>query len=75
MINLKRNSKKELALASGKRTRASLIYQPNQSTDFKISQRKFSDLLTCPRCFYMDRVLGLDLTVAMGLTLHENFTA
>ena len=60
MIDLKRNSKKELVPATGKRVRASSIYKPNQNEDFKISRGKFSDFLTCPRCFYMDRVVGLD---------------
>lgn len=71
MIDLKRNSKKELVPATGKRTRASSIYQPNQNTDFKISRGKFSDFLTCPRCFYMDRVMGLDAPGTPGWTLNE----
>lgn len=71
MIDLKRNSKKELVPATGKRTRASSIYNPNQNTDFKISRGKFSDFLTCPRCFYMDRVLGLDAPGTPGWTLNE----
>jgi len=71
MIDLKRNSKKELVPAPGKRSRASSIYQPNQNSDFKISRGKFSDFLTCPRCFYMDRVLGLDSPGTPGWTLNE----
>ena len=59
MISLKRNSKGELAPAAGKRSTASTIYKPNQKEDFKLSRGKFSDFLSCPRCFYMDRVLGL----------------
>ena len=68
MIDLKRNSKKELVPATGKRTRSSSIYKPQQTEDFKISRGKFSDFLTCPRCFYMDRVVGLD---SGGWTLNE----
>ena len=71
MIDLKRNSKKELVPATGKRIRASSIYQPNQTEDFKISRGKFSDFLTCPRCFYMDRVIGLDSPGTPGWTLNE----
>ena len=71
MIDLKRNSKKELVPATGKRTRSSSIYNPNQSDDFKISRGKFSDFLTCPRCFYMDRVIGLDSPGTPGWTLNE----
>ena len=59
MISLKRNSKGEFVPAPGKRTTASTIYKPNQKEDFKLSRGKFSDFLSCPRCFYMDRVLGL----------------
>ena len=71
MIDLKRNSKKELVPASGKRVRASSIYEPNQDADFKISRGKFSDFLTCKRCFYMDRVMGLDSPGTPGWTLNE----
>lgn len=59
MISLKRNSKGELVPAPGKRSTDKSIYKPNQSEDFKLSRGKFSDFLSCPRCFYMDRVLGL----------------
>ena len=71
MIDLKRNNKKELVPATGKRTRSSSIYKPNQNEDFKISRGKFSDFLTCPRCFYMDRVMGLDSPGTPGWTLNE----
>ncbi len=71
MIDLKRNNKKELVLATGKRSRSSSIYKPNQNTDFKISRGKFSDFLTCPRCFYVDRVIGLDVPGTPGWTLNE----
>ena len=71
MIDLKRNSKTELVPATGKRVSASSIYKPNQSEDFKISRGKFSDFLTCPRCFYMDRVIGLDSPGMPGWTLNE----
>ena len=60
MIDLKRNSKKVPVKATGCRTRASSIYKPNQKEDFKVSRGKFSDFLTCPRCFYLNRVKGLD---------------
>lgn len=71
MIDLKRNSRKELVPAKGVRTRKSSIYQPNQSEDFKISRGKFSNFLTCQKCFYMDRVLGLDSPGTPGWTLNE----
>lgn len=59
MINLKRDTKGQLKEASGLRTRASSIYNPGQLDSFKISRSKFSDFLTCTRCFYLDRVKGL----------------
>ncbi len=55
MIDLERNKKKEPVPAKGKRTRN--IYNPNQSDDFKLSRSKFSDFLTCKRCFYLDRFI------------------
>ena len=60
MISRKANRSKGVYLpASGKRTRQSSIYKPNQTEDFKVSRSKFSDSLNCKRCFYNDRVLGL----------------
>ena len=71
MIDLKRNSKKELVPATGMRIRASSIYRPNQEANFKISRGKFSDFLTCRRCFYLDRVKGLVSPGTPGWTLNE----
>ena len=69
MIDLKRNSKKEFVEATGKRKRN--IYEPLQSADFKISRSKFSDYLTCQRCFFLDRVGGLEVPGTPGWTLNE----
>ena len=71
MISLKRNGKLELVEATGLRTRQSSIYKPNQNEDFKISRGKFSDFLTCPRCFYLDRVKGIVSPDMPGWTLNE----
>ena len=71
MIDLKRNSKKELVTAKGIRSRESSIYVPNQENDFKVSRSKFHDFLTCKRCFYLDRVKGLDAPGTPGWTLNE----
>jgi hypothetical protein len=38
---------------------------------FKISRSKFSDFLTCQRCFYLDRVRGLISPSTPGWTLNE----
>jgi len=71
MIDLKRNSKKELVVATGKRVMARSIYTPGQVDDFKISRGKFSDFLSCPRCFYFDRVKGFESPGTPGWTLNE----
>ena len=71
MIDLKRNSKKELIQATGLRSRISSCYTPKQVEDFKISRGKFSNFLTCKRCFYLDRVKGLDPPGNPGWTLNE----
>ena len=71
MIDLKRNSNKQPVPAFGKRVRKKFIYSPNQTDDFKISRGRFSDFLTCKRCFYLDRVKGLDPPGTPGWTLNE----
>jgi hypothetical protein len=71
MISLKRNSKGELVPATGRRATDRNIYKPNQASDFKISRSKFNDFLTCPRCFYMDRVLGLSEPGTPGWALNS----
>ncbi len=71
MIDLKRNSKKEPVKATGIRSRKSSFYTPNQTTDFKISRGRFSNFLACKRCFYLDRVKGLDAPGMPGWTLNE----
>jgi len=71
MISLKRNTNLDLVEATGRRSRSNSIYQPNQTEDFKISRGKFSNFLTCPRCFYIDRVSGLEEPGTPGWTLNE----
>ena len=71
MISLKRNSKGELVSATGRRATDRNIYKPNQKDDFKISRSKFSDFLTCRRCFYMDRVLGIQEPSTPGWALNS----
>ena len=71
MIDIKRNSKKELIKANGLRTKASSCYSPNQKADFKISRGKFYNFLLCQRCFYLDRVKGLDSPGTPGWSLNE----
>ena len=71
MISLKRNSAGTLIPASGVRSREISIYKPNQTEDFKVSRSKFSDFLTCSRCFYLDRVRGLDEPGMPGWALNS----
>jgi len=71
MIDLKRNSKKELVSACGLRTKSSSIYSPNQKGDFKISRGKFFNFLLCKRCFYLDRIKGLEIPGVPGWSLNE----
>ena len=71
MIDLKRNSKKEPVKATGLRIKSSSSYNPNQNQDFKVSRGKFSNFLTCKRCFYLDRVKGFDAPGTPGWTLNE----
>ena len=42
----------------GKRSRN--IYSPGSSTPFKLSRSKVDRFIECPRCFYVDRRLGVD---------------
>lgn len=42
----------------GKRTRN--IYAPEDSKPFKLSRSKIDRFIECPRCFYIDRRLGVD---------------
>ncbi len=71
MIDLKRDGKKVLIEATGLRSRKSSVYKPNQKEDFKISRSRFSNFLTCQRCFYLDRVRGLDPPGTPGWSLNE----
>ena len=71
MIDLKRNSKGELVAAKGYRVRSNTIYKPGQKDDFKISRSKFEDFLKCNRCFYLDRVKGLDRPQGPPFKLNE----
>ena len=71
MIDLKRNSKKELVIARGLRTKSSSTYSPNQNGDFKISRGKFFNFLSCKRCFYLDRIKGFESPSVPGWSLNE----
>lgn len=46
------------AMATGKRTRN--IYDPNSDKPFKLSRSRIENFIRCPRCFYLDRRMGID---------------
>ena len=71
MISLKRNSYGIPVEATGLRSRSSSKFVPNKNQPFRISRSKFNDFLTCMRCFYMDRVMGLVSPSMPGWTLNE----
>ena len=52
----KMNNKKEVVPI---RTRKGSVYQKGTNEVFKISRSKFSNFIDCPRCFYLERVIGL----------------
>ena len=70
MVSIKKNNKGEPQVVTGVRSRASSIYTPGQNSTFKISRSKFSDFLDCPRCFYLDRVKGLQSPSMPGWALN-----
>ena len=70
MVSLKRNTKGEFKDVTGLRTRKSSIYTPSQNETFKISRSKFSNFIDCKRCFYLDRVKGLQEPSMPGWALN-----
>lgn len=42
-------------------TRSRNLYDPNSQQPFKLSRSKIDLFLSCPRCFYMDRRMGVKL--------------
>jgi hypothetical protein len=57
MISLKRNKYGEFMNANGLR-KGKWVYDASHSL-FKLSRSKFDDFMSCKRCFYLDRVLGI----------------
>lgn len=46
------------------------IYDPNSKKPFKLSRSKLELFLQCPRCFYLDRRLGIDRVSGPPFTLN-----
>jgi CRISPR/Cas system-associated exonuclease Cas4 (RecB family) len=53
------------------RVRKSSFYDKKSNTPFKISRSKFSSFLSCKRCFYLDRVIGLKEPSMPGWALNS----
>lgn len=47
------------------------LYQPYQAQPFKLSRSKIDNFLKCPRCFYLDRRLGLGRPSMPGWALNS----
>ena len=58
-MSLKKDSKGQLVEVSAFRTKKDSIYTKGSNKPFKVSRSKFSNFLSCKRCFYLDRVKGL----------------
>lgn len=52
-------------------TRTKNIYDPSLSQPFKLSRSKIEDFVRCPRCFYLDRRLGVGRPSIPGYTLNS----
>ena len=53
------------------RIRKNSLYDKKSNTPFKISRSKFSNFLSCKRCFYLDRVIGLKEPSMPGWALNS----
>ena len=54
---------------SGKRTRS--LFEPNSKEPFRLSRSRLDNFLRCPRCFYLDRRLGIDQPPGYPFTLNN----
>ena len=57
--------------AASFRVRKSSFYDKNSKSPFKVSRSKFSNFLSCKRCFYLDRVVGLKEPSMPGWALNS----
>jgi len=53
------------------RQRENNLYNPNSKEPFRISRFRMEGFLQCPRCFYLDRRLGLDRPGLPGWPLND----
>jgi hypothetical protein len=57
--------------AASFRVRKNSLYDKKSDSPFKISRSKFSNFLSCKRCFYLDRVIGLKEPSMPGWSLNS----
>jgi len=60
-----------MKIATSFRIRKSSFYDKKSDAPFKISRSKFSNFLSCKRCFYLDRVVGLKEPSMPGWALNS----
>jgi len=60
-----------MKIATSFRVRKNSLYDKKSNTPFKISRSKFSSFLSCKRCFYLDRVIGLKEPSMPGWALNS----
>jgi RecB family exonuclease len=51
--------------------KARILFDPNSSEPFKLSRSKIDAYLQCPRCFYLDRRLGISQPSGAPFTLNN----
>jgi len=51
--------------------RTSNLYEPSSSTPFKLSRSKIELFIQCPKCFYLDRRLGVSRPPSYPYTLNS----
>jgi len=47
------------------------LYEPGSSTPFKLSRSRMENYIRCPRCFYIDRRLGVEIPPSYPFTLNS----
>lgn len=51
--------------------RSQNLFNPNSTEPFKLSRSKIENFIRCPRCFYLDRRLGIDIPPTPSFTLNN----
>ena len=51
--------------------RTTRLFDPSSQEPFKLSRSKVDNFIKCPRCFYIDRRLGIDIPPSYPFTLNS----